>query len=178
MRKGDGPWIAAATCAIPLAVLLVCIMRWGWPLADSVVLAFGAGCLIFAVLTLVSIATNDGTPELSIPLPNSRPASACRFRASASRRGSTASATIVRRELSGSRTGDGSRLGANALQTNAAGRGGMGGLHTHPSSPETRMASGLTTPASTSRHGRHQATKPEVTGSNPVWRIRAPDRGA
>ncbi len=62
MRKGDGPWIAAATCAMAFAVLLVCILRVRWPLGDSVVLAFGAGCVTFAVLCLVSLATNDGTP--------------------------------------------------------------------------------------------------------------------
>ncbi len=62
MRKGDGLWIAAATCAVALAVLLVSILRVGWPLADSGVLAFGAGCVTFAVLCLVSLATNDGTP--------------------------------------------------------------------------------------------------------------------
>ncbi len=61
MRKGDGPWVAAATCAIALAVLLVCLLRWAWPLADSVVLALTAGGTGVA-LYLVSLATNDGTP--------------------------------------------------------------------------------------------------------------------
>ncbi len=62
MRKGDGPWIAAATCGMALAVLLVCTRRAGWPLGPSVVVAFGAGFIAFALFYVASMATNDGTP--------------------------------------------------------------------------------------------------------------------
>ncbi len=61
MRKADGPWIAAATCAMTIAVLLVCTLRVGWPLGRSVVVAFGAGCTVFGLLYVVSLAMNDGT---------------------------------------------------------------------------------------------------------------------
>ncbi len=44
-----------------LPVLLVCTLRVGWPLGRSVVVAFGAGCTVFGLLYVVSLATNDGT---------------------------------------------------------------------------------------------------------------------
>jgi len=62
MRKGDGPWVAAAGCAIALAAFLVCLLRARWPLADSAVLGLTAGGFIGIILYLVSLATNDGTP--------------------------------------------------------------------------------------------------------------------
>ncbi len=62
MTKGDGPWIAAAICAMALAVFLVCTLRVGWPLGRSVVVvAFGAGNVAFALLYVVSLGTNDDT---------------------------------------------------------------------------------------------------------------------
>jgi len=62
VRKGDGPWIAAATCAIATMVLVVCITALGWPFARSLLLALAAGFATFAVLYVVSLVTNDGTP--------------------------------------------------------------------------------------------------------------------